>query len=254
MPNIKDTKETKSGLKKSTSSPGSNTSLNTTDKSSNNKSNENNNNKSISSAKSTTSTNSSSTSLNSTLNSTNNSLSNLKLTQQQSHLTDHSSSSSLTNTKEHPPQTPLTKIKVNPTTPIVKRDKRQSSSRFNISKNRELTKLPLLKDAAPNEREKLFIEKIQQCCTIFDFSQEPLSDLKWKEIKRNALNEMVEYVTQNRGVLTESVYEEIVKMFSINMFRTLPPCSNPSGTEFDPEEDEPNLEAAWPHLQVLFFH
>lgn len=38
--------------------------------------------------------------------------------------------------------------------------------------------------------------------------------------------------------------------FSINMFRTLPPSSNPTGAEFDPEEDEPTLEAAWPHLQV----
>ena len=37
------------------------------------------------------------------------------------------------------------------------------------------------------------------------------------------------------------------------MFRTLPPCSNPTGTEYDPEEDEPNLEAAWPHLQVFLF-
>ena len=27
--------------------------------------------------------------------------------------------------------------------------------------------------------------------------------------------------------------------------------SNPTGAEFDPEEDEPTLEAAWPHLQVL---
>ena len=36
------------------------------------------------------------------------------------------------------------------------------------------------------------------------------------------------------------------------MFRTLPPCSNPTGTEFDPEEDEPNLEAAWPHLQIVY--
>lgn len=35
------------------------------------------------------------------------------------------------------------------------------------------------------------------------------------------------------------------------MFRTLPPSSNPTGAEFDPEEDEPTLEAAWPHLQVL---
>lgn len=34
------------------------------------------------------------------------------------------------------------------------------------------------------------------------------------------------------------------------MFRTLPPPSNPHGAEFDPEEDEPTLEAAWPHLQV----
>ena len=38
--------------------------------------------------------------------------------------------------------------------------------------------------------------------------------------------------------------------FSGNMFRTLPPSSNPTGAEFDPEEDEPTLEAAWPHLQV----
>ncbi len=38
--------------------------------------------------------------------------------------------------------------------------------------------------------------------------------------------------------------------FSINLFRTLPPSSNPTGAEFDPEEDEPTLEAAWPHLQV----
>jgi len=38
--------------------------------------------------------------------------------------------------------------------------------------------------------------------------------------------------------------------FATNLFRTLPPSSNPSGAEFDPEEDEPTLEAAWPHLQV----
>ena len=41
-----------------------------------------------------------------------------------------------------------------------------------------------------------------------------------------------------------------VHQFAVNMFRTLPPSSNPTGAEFDPEEDEPTLEAAWPHLQV----
>ncbi len=49
------------------------------------------------------------------------------------------------NSEAHPPQTQLTKIKVNPSTPLVKREKKQNSSRFNISKNRELQKLPLLK-------------------------------------------------------------------------------------------------------------
>uniref|UniRef100_A0A8C1SHD3 Serine/threonine protein phosphatase 2A regulatory subunit n=1 Tax=Cyprinus carpio TaxID=7962 RepID=A0A8C1SHD3_CYPCA len=40
--------------------------------------------------------------------------------------------------------------------------------------------------------------------------------------------------------------------FAVNMFRTLPPSSNPTGAEFDPEEDEPTLEAAWPHLQLVY--
>ncbi|XP_013069182.1 serine/threonine-protein phosphatase 2A 56 kDa regulatory subunit gamma isoform-like isoform X5 [Biomphalaria glabrata] len=156
-------------------------------------------------------------------------------------------------TETHPPPTAISKIKY-PGPPHIKRDKRQNSSRFNITKNRELQKLPLLKDATPAEREELFIQKIRQCCVLFDFVQDPLSDLKWKEVKRAALNEMVEYVTQNRGVITEAIYPEAIHMvsFSGNLFRTLPPSSNPSGAEFDPEEDEPTLEAAWPHLQLVY--
>lgn len=45
---------------------------------------------------------------------------------------------------------------------------------------------------------------------------------------------------------------EITRMFATNVFRTLPPSSNPNGAEFDPEEDEPTLEAAWPHLQLVY--
>lgn len=40
--------------------------------------------------------------------------------------------------------------------------------------------------------------------------------------------------------------------FSGNLFRALPPSSNPNGADFDPEEDEPTLEAAWPHLQLVY--
>ncbi|KAL0269668.1 UNVERIFIED_CONTAM: hypothetical protein PYX00_007317 [Menopon gallinae] len=150
-----------------------------------------------------------------------------------------------------PPPTLINKIKF-PGPPHVKKDKRQGSSRFNISKDRELQKLPLLKEVPSNEKEDLFIQKIRQCCVLFDFASDPLSDLKWKEVKRSALHEMVEYVTSQRGVITESIYPEAVHMFEVNLFRTLPPSSNPNGAEFDPEEDEPTLEAAWPHLQFVY--
>ncbi|XP_048061491.1 serine/threonine-protein phosphatase 2A 56 kDa regulatory subunit delta isoform isoform X3 [Megalobrama amblycephala] len=151
-----------------------------------------------------------------------------------------------------PPPTQLNKIKYSGGPQIVKKERRQSSSRFNLSKNRELQKLPALKDAPPIDREELFVQKLRQCCVLFDFVTDPLSDLKYKEVKRAGLNEMVEYITHNRDVVTESIYPEAVIMFSVNLFRTLPPSSNPTGAEFDPEEDEPTLEAAWPHLQLVY--
>lgn len=40
--------------------------------------------------------------------------------------------------------------------------------------------------------------------------------------------------------------------FSTNLFRSIPPQVNPTGDAFDPEEDEPVLELAWPHLQVVY--
>jgi hypothetical protein len=61
-------------------------------------------------------------------------------------------------------------------------------------------------------RDELFIQKLQQCSVIFDFAQDPLSDLKYKEVKRSALNELIDYITTNRNVLSEPVYAEATKM------------------------------------------
>ncbi|XP_040207412.1 serine/threonine-protein phosphatase 2A 56 kDa regulatory subunit alpha isoform isoform X3 [Rana temporaria] len=112
----------------------------------------------------------------------------------------------------------------------------------------ELSPLPALKDATCNDQQDLFSQKLQQCCMLFDFI-DSISDLKSKEIKRATLNELVEYVSTNRGVIVESAYPDIVKMICANIFRTLPPSDNP---DFDPEEDEPTLEASWPHIQLVY--
>ena len=119
-----------------------------------------------------------------------------------------------------PPPTQINKMKFSGPASHIKKERRQSSSRFNVAGNRELTKLPLLKDTPPNEREELFIQKIRQCQVLFDFVSDPLSDLKWKEVKRAALHEMVEYVTNNRGVLTESVYPEVILLQLLSKYYT----------------------------------
>jgi len=76
-------------------------------------------------------------------------------------------------------------------------------------------------EASPADKEQLFIEKLRQCCTLFDFVSDPLSDLKWKEVKRAALHEMVEHVTTQKGVITEAVYPEAVAMVTNHNLRSL---------------------------------
>ncbi|OXA38461.1 hypothetical protein Fcan01_26704, partial [Folsomia candida] len=101
--------------------------------------------------------------------------------------------------------------------------------------------------AAKSEREVLFVQKLRQDCVLFDFVTDPNSDLKCKEVKGCALQEMVEYITTQEGVITEFIYPEA---FAANVF--LFSSSSPNGTDFEPEKDETTFEAAWPQLQPVY--
>uniref|UniRef100_A0A8K9XC87 Serine/threonine protein phosphatase 2A regulatory subunit n=1 Tax=Oncorhynchus mykiss TaxID=8022 RepID=A0A8K9XC87_ONCMY len=93
-----------------------------------------------------------------------------------------------------------------------------SSSQFRYQSSQvELTPLPLLKDAPVAELHNLFCKKLQQCCVLFDFL-DCVADLKGKEIKRAALNELVESVATSRGVLIEPLYPEAIKMLVYEFF------------------------------------
>lgn len=78
----------------------------------------------------------------------------------------------------------------------------------------------LLSDVSQGEQENLFIRKLRQCCVPFDF-MDPVADLKGKEIKRATLNELVDYISAGRGVLSEPVYPEIIKMVSLALQLTV---------------------------------
>ena len=44
----------------------------------------------------------------------------------------------------------------------------------------------------------------------------------------------------------------LTRQISANLFRGLAPSTTPANVQYDPEEDEPVLEASWPHLQYVY--
>ncbi|AJT93913.1 Rts1p [Saccharomyces cerevisiae YJM1478] len=146
-----------------------------------------------------------------------------------------------------------TPTKLNPDTDLelIKTPQRHSSSRFEPSRYTPLTKLPNFNEVSPEERIPLFIAKVDQCNTMFDFN-DPSFDIQGKEIKRSTLDELIEFLVTNRFTYTNEMYAHVVNMFKINLFRPIPPPVNPVGDIYDPDEDEPVNELAWPHMQAVY--
>lgn len=113
--------------------------------------------------------------------------------------------------------------------------------------------LPSFRDVPNSEKQNLFIRKLNLCCVMFDFS-DPTKNLKEKDIKRQTLVELVDYVSSANGKFSETIMQEIVKMVSLNIFRALTsvPRENKTVEGFDLEDDEPLMDPAWPHLQVVY--
>lgn len=137
---------------------------------------------------------------------------------------------------------------------LIASPKRHLSSRFeptNSELHRDIVKLPNFDEVAPEEQISLFIQKVDQCNILFDFN-DPTQDIRGKEIKRITLQELIQFIVSNRFNYTEEMYEHVISMFRKNLFRPIPPPVNPVGDLFDPDEDEPVSELAWPHMQSIY--
>lgn len=64
-----------------------------------------------------------------------------------------------------------------------------------------------------SERHDLFLQKLHQCAVVFDFN-DASTELAGKQIKSATLHEMLEWISVQRGVITEAVYPEVVSMVS----------------------------------------
>jgi serine/threonine-protein phosphatase 2A regulatory subunit B' len=111
--------------------------------------------------------------------------------------------------------------------------------------------LPSLRDTAPAEQPALLRRQLAQALVAFDFTDAAAS-LPQKELKRQLLTDILEHITEQPAAVTPDLYADFAKMFSANLFRALPPPSGPPGMDFDPEDDEPMLEEAWPHVQLVY--
>jgi len=61
-----------------------------------------------------------------------------------------------------------------------------------------LKELPALRDAPPAKREELFVLKLKLCSVIFSF-EDPMADKRGKDMKRQTLLELVDYVNTPAG-------------------------------------------------------
>ncbi|KAK1415803.1 hypothetical protein QVD17_31590 [Tagetes erecta] len=113
--------------------------------------------------------------------------------------------------------------------------------------------LPSFRDVPSTEKHNLFIKKVVMCSVIFDFT-DPTKNLKEKEIKRQTLLELVDFVASSNVKFTEYVMQEFVKMVSANLFRELTPQPRDCKIleTYDVEEEEPSMDPSWPHLQIVY--
>ena len=145
----------------------------------------------------------------------------------------------------------ISKLNTDADLDMIRTPQRHSSSYFEASRYTQITKLPGFDEVSPEEKIPLFIAKLDQCNIMFDFN-DPSFDIQGKEIKRYTLQELIEFIVTNRFTYTNELYLHMVVMFKINLFRPIPPPVNPVGDIYDPDEDEPVNDLAWPHMQLVY--
>jgi serine/threonine-protein phosphatase 2A regulatory subunit B' len=82
--------------------------------------------------------------------------------------------------------------------------KRMSSAVFPSSVVAGIEPLVAFKDVPSSERQNLFVSKLGLCCAVFDFS-DPAKSSAEKDIKRQALLDLVDFVDANTSRFSEAV-------------------------------------------------
>lgn len=129
--------------------------------------------------------------------------------------------------------------------------KRLASAIFPSSTVVGVEPLISFKDVPNFDKQNLFLSKLNVCCIIFDFS-DPNKDSVGKDLKRQTLIELVEYVSTDAPRFTEQMIAASCRMFAINLFRVFPPNYRANSSNGEAEDEEPVFDPAWSHLQIIY--
>ncbi|KAD5318167.1 hypothetical protein R6Q59_033453 [Mikania micrantha] len=113
--------------------------------------------------------------------------------------------------------------------------------------------LPSFRVVSSSEKHNLFIRKLNMCCVVFDFN-DPSTNVKEKDVKKQTLLELVDYISSVTSKFNEVTIQEITKMVAANLFRSLPKMNqeNKLLDAYDQEDDEFSMDPSWPHLQIVY--
>ncbi|CCI44264.1 unnamed protein product [Albugo candida] len=130
------------------------------------------------------------------------------------------------------------------------------SNGHSVFSGARLSELPDLDDVPPSERMRLFRQKLKLCGVVYDFT-DPRKHVREKEAKRNALLQIVEFISSGKAVWDHKLVMELLDCIAANIFRLLgrqtpQKVINEEGKAEAPDEDEPILEPSWPHLQLVY--
>lgn len=120
--------------------------------------------------------------------------------------------------------------------------------------NIDFKKLQSFKDVDCSKWHILYLAKLKACHRIADFSDSK-KDTDLKDQKKECLIEIIDVLDEPEAaeyIIKERVLEAAMLMLSANLFRTFANKNNKKASSVDPDEDEPHLEEAWPHLQLVY--
>lgn len=121
-----------------------------------------------------------------------------------------------------------------------------------IAAGMELVEPHLAFNDVPNAvKQNLFLSKLNFCCLVQD-SRGLGPDSEDYDRKRQALLELVEFVSSGSAKFTEPVVSVLFKMCAVNLFRIVPPKDRSAFGGGEGEKEEPIFDPAWTHMQLVY--